>query len=92
MKKVCVLACVSSVCVSDSMLQYYRPLETIDDYLSLFVQMADQQRGVLTKERLVHHLQTSLTAAEMEQLLTLIRIRPNGSVDYTGLVSMLFEL
>jgi hypothetical protein len=37
-------------------------------------------------------LETSLTAAETEQLLGLVKVRPSGSVDYAGLVAMLFEL
>jgi hypothetical protein len=32
--------------------QYYKPVESIDDFLSLFVQMADQPGGVLTRKRL----------------------------------------
>jgi len=33
-----------------------------------------------------------MTQAEMEQLMKLVKVRPNGSVDYTNLVSLLFEL
>eukprot|EP00698_Gefionella_okellyi_P014810 TRINITY_DN4122_c0_g1_i1.p1 TRINITY_DN4122_c0_g1~~TRINITY_DN4122_c0_g1_i1.p1 ORF type:complete len:2095 (+),score=667.61 TRINITY_DN4122_c0_g1_i1:230-6286(+) len=68
----------------------FKPIESIEDYLGLFVEMADQ-RGVLTRERLQQSLETALSITDMEQLLQLIKMRPNGSVDYTGLVATLFE-
>ena len=73
-------------------IQYYKPLESIDDFLRLFVQMADMPGGVLTQNRLVQVLQSSLTVAEMTQLMKMVKVRPSGSVDYAGLVAMLFEL